>query len=151
MRLRGIPPHFAWHRSWGSSASSAFRRSHRRCSSSSTGPPTGAPPCCPTVWRPPIQASPSSPSTARRSNPIPSSCRSIGDCRPLSSRPCSAPERARWLSISIYTKGTIQDADDRLQRALTAAEGKLILGAYENADALKEAQLAYQFAFLGKH
>src|SRR5262245_25982583 len=59
---------------------------------------------------------------------------------------------ARAVALDFYyTKGTIQDADDRLQRALTAAEGKLILGAYENADALKEAQLAYQFAFLGKH
>src|SRR5262245_10609149 len=59
---------------------------------------------------------------------------------------------ARAVALDFYyTKGTIQDADDRLQRALTAADGKLILGAYENADALKEAQLAYQYAFLGKH
>jgi len=59
---------------------------------------------------------------------------------------------ARAVALDFYyTKGTIQDADDRLQGALAAADGKLILGAYENTAALKEAQRAYQYAFLGKH
>jgi adenylate cyclase len=59
---------------------------------------------------------------------------------------------ARAVALDFYyTKGTIPDADDRLQRALAAAGSKLILGAYENTGALKDAQLAYQYAFLDKY
>jgi CHASE2 domain-containing sensor protein len=59
---------------------------------------------------------------------------------------------ARAVALDFYyTKGTVSDADDRLQRALTAAGGRLILGAYENTAALKPAQLAYQYAFLDKY
>jgi CHASE2 domain-containing sensor protein len=59
---------------------------------------------------------------------------------------------ARAVALDFYyTKATIQDADDRLQRALAAADGKLILGAYENTGALKDAQLAFQYALLGKY
>src|SRR5262249_18885118 len=59
---------------------------------------------------------------------------------------------ARAVALDFYyAKATIKDADDRLQRALAAASSKLILGAYENTGALKDAQLAYQYAFLGKY
>src|SRR5262249_41406862 len=59
---------------------------------------------------------------------------------------------ARAVALDFYyTKATIKDADDRLQRALAAASGKLILAAYENTGAVKDAQLAYQYAFLGQY
>jgi len=59
---------------------------------------------------------------------------------------------ARAVALDFYyTKGTIPDADDRLKRALAAADGNLILGAYENTASLKETQLAYQYAFLSNH
>jgi adenylate cyclase len=49
-----------------------------------------------------------------------------------------------------YTKGTIKETDDQFGRDLASAKDKLILGAYENAAALKPSQLTYQRDFLSR-
>lgn len=65
----------------------------------------------------------------------------------------AAVERAGARAIALdfyFIKGTIKEADERLYRVLASLGDKLILGAYENADALKPNQLAYQYDFLGR-
>jgi adenylate cyclase len=58
---------------------------------------------------------------------------------------------ARAVALDFYfTKGTVKETDARFQGALASVGDKLILGAYENAAALKPAQLAYQYDFLGR-
>ena len=58
---------------------------------------------------------------------------------------------ARVVALDFYfIKATITQTDERFQRILASLQDKLILGAYENAAALKPAQLAYQYDFLGR-
>ena len=58
---------------------------------------------------------------------------------------------ARAVALDFYfIKGTIKETDERFQRALASVGDKLILGVYENAAALRPAQLAYQYDFLGR-
>ncbi len=56
---------------------------------------------------------------------------------------------ARAIALDFYyTKPTIPADDDKLLRVFGAHKDRLILGVYENADALKPDQLAYQQALI---
>ena len=56
---------------------------------------------------------------------------------------------ARAIAMDFYfVKATVKEADEKFVNALIAAKEQLILGAYENPNALKPHQLAYQRQFL---